>query len=40
MDITVSFKKENIIIINADFSSTDLSSIDLMYLVGLERIAF
>ena len=40
MDITGSFKKENIIIIYADFSSADLCSIDLMCLVGLERVAF
>ena len=40
MNITGSFKKENIIIIYADFSSADLGSIDLMRLVGLKRIAF
>ena len=40
MDITGSFKKDNIIIIYADFSIAHFNCIDLMCLVGLEGLAF
>lgn len=39
MNISGSFKKENIAVIYADLPSTGLDSKDFMYLVGLERIA-
>ena len=40
MDITGCFKKENIIVVYADFSSVDFYGIDFVRSVGLECIAF